>query len=170
MATCCGKTFCHKENFRQNARGDEILPCGKTFCHNYILPHKKIVEISSTVSLLQFKFSRNPDEILTKKNVAKSCGKTFCHKAPDEKSDEIPTKLKRKKQRRKSLYQKVLQVVGNHGGVRSLYIYIPIHKDVYIYICYIHVCVCVNMLSFLHALDIQAFNTLFLHIYADPQL
>jgi hypothetical protein len=81
VAKCCGKTFCHKENYRQNARGDEILPCGKTFCHN-ILPQKKIVEISSTISLLQFKFSRNPDEILTKKNVAKSCAKRFATKHP----------------------------------------------------------------------------------------
>ena len=104
--------------FRQNARGDDILPCGKTFCHN-ILPQKKIVEISSKISLLQFKFWRNPNEILTKEFVAKSCGKTFCPKAPDEKSDEILAKWKRKKQQRKSLYQNILQVVGNHGGVRS---------------------------------------------------
>ena len=80
---------------------------------------KKIVKISSKISLLQFKFWRNPNEILTKEFVAKSCGKTFCHKAPDEKSDEILTKWKRKKQQRKSLYQNILQVVGNHGGVRS---------------------------------------------------
>ena len=92
--------------------------CGKTFCHN-ILPQKKIVKISSKISLLQFKFWRNPNEILTKEFVAKSCGKTFCHKAPDEKSDENLTKWKRKKQQRKSLYQNILQVVGNHGGVRS---------------------------------------------------
>ena len=84
---------------------------------------KKIVEILSKISLLQFKFWRNPNEILTKEFVAKSCGKTFCHKAPDEKSDEILTKWKRKKQQRKSLYQNILQVVGNHGGVRSQYIY-----------------------------------------------
>ena len=92
--------------------------CGKTFCHN-ILPQKKNVKISSKISLLQFKFWRKPNEILTKEFVAKSCGKTFCHKAPDEKSDEILTKWKRKKQQRKSLYQNILQVVGNHGGVRS---------------------------------------------------
>ena len=85
-----------------------------TFCHK-----KKIVKISSKISLLQFKFWRNPNEILTKEFVAKSCGKTFCHKAPDEKSDEILTKWKWKKQQRKSLYQNILQVVGNHGGVRS---------------------------------------------------
>jgi hypothetical protein len=97
--------------------------CCKTFCHN-ILPQKKIVEISSKISLLQFKFWRNPNEILTKEFVAKSCGKTFCHKAPDEKSDEILTKWKWKKQQRKSLYQNILQVVGNHGGVRSQCIYI----------------------------------------------
>ena len=101
--------------FRQTFR--RVL-CGKTFCHN-ILPQKKIVKISSKISLLQFKFWRNPNEILTKEFVAKSCGKTFCHKAPDEKSDEILTKWKRKKQQRKSLYQNILQVVGNHGGVRS---------------------------------------------------
>ena len=87
---------------------------------------ENFVEISSKISLLQFKFWRNPNEILTKEFVAKSCGKTFCHKAPDEKSDEILTKWKRKKQQRKSLYQNILQVVGNHGGVRSQYIYMYI--------------------------------------------
>ena len=33
-------------------------------------------------------------EILAKKILAKPCGKTFCHKAPDEKSNVIPTKGK----------------------------------------------------------------------------
>ena len=91
-----------------------------TFCHK---------KNSSKISLLRFKFWRNPNEILTKEFVAKSCGKTFCHKAPDEKSDEILTKWKRKKQQRKSLYQNILQVVGNHGGVRSQFI-------VYFQICH----------------------------------
>ena len=82
-----------------------------TFCHN-ILPRKKSLKFRQRFRC----FNSSSDKILTKKY----CGKTFCHKAPDEKSDEI---LKRKKQR-KSLYQKILQVVGNHGGVRSQYIYI----------------------------------------------
>ena len=110
---------------RQNAGFWRNFPCGKTFCHN-ILPQKKIVKISSKISLLQFKFWRNPNKILTKEFVAKSCGKTFCHKAPDEKSDEILTKWKWKKQQRKSLYQNILQVVGNHGGVRSQFIPISV--------------------------------------------
>ena len=95
---------------------DEISTffCGKTFCHN-ILPQKKSFKFRQRFRC----FNSSSDKILTKKY----CGKTFCHKAPDEKSDEILTKLKRKKQQRKSLYQKILQVVGNHGGVRSQYIY-----------------------------------------------
>ena len=81
--------------------------------------------ISLKISLLHFKFWRNPNEILAKINVARSYGKTFCHKkTPDKKSDEILTKWKRKKQRRKSFYQKILQAVGNYGGVRSQYILI----------------------------------------------
>ena len=84
---------------------------------------ENFVEISSKISLLQLKFDEIWTNCLTKIwrifFVAKCCGKTFCHKAPDEKSDEILTKWKWKKQQRKSLYQNILQVVGNHGGVRS---------------------------------------------------
>ena len=98
---------------------------------------ENFVEISSKISLLQLKFDEISTKFWTKFRrfffVAKCCGKTFCHKAPDEKSDEILTKWKRKKQQRKSLYQNILQVVGNHGGVRSQYIYI------YIYMIYLDI-------------------------------
>ena len=89
-------TFCHKKN-RQKYRPNFV---------------KIIVQISSNLSWSNEIF----DEILTKEFAAKSCGKTFCHKAPDEKSNEIPTKGKSMKQRHKSLYQKILQVVAFHGG------------------------------------------------------
>ena len=42
--------------------------------------------ISLKISLLHFKFWRNPNEILAKINVAKSYGKTFCHKKRPTKS------------------------------------------------------------------------------------
>ena len=54
-----------------------------------------------------------------------------------------------------------------YNRIPFLYVYIPIRTEIYIHIIYTvytYMCVCVNMLSFLHALDIQAFNTLFLHI------
>ena len=91
---------------------------------------ENFVEISSKISLLQLKFDEIWTNCLTKFwqffFVAKCCGKTFCHKAPDEKSDEILTKWKWKKQQRKSLYQNILQVVGNHGGVPSQFIPISV--------------------------------------------
>ena len=57
----CGKMFCHKENFRQNARGNEILPCGKTFGHNFC--HKKK---SSKFRQWFLCFNSSSDGILTK--------------------------------------------------------------------------------------------------------
>ena len=59
-----------------------------------------LVKISSKISLLQLKFKRNSDEILTKfwqKNLWQIlAAKRFCHKAPDEKSNECLTKFWRK--------------------------------------------------------------------------
>ena len=47
--------------FRQNARGDEILPCGKTFCHN-ILPQKKSLKFRQRFRCV----NSSSDEILRK--------------------------------------------------------------------------------------------------------
>ena len=91
------------------------------------LPQKRIVKKS-----LKFRpRSRCFNSSLTKFRryffVAKRCGKTFCHKAPDEKSNEIPTKGKSINQRHKSLYQNILQVVAFHGGF-------PLQYIIYVYI------------------------------------
>ena len=66
---------------------------------------------------VQSKFWQNPEEILTKEFVAKSCGKMFCHKAPDEKPNEFLTKKQTKETSYTSYTSKILQVVDYHAGV-----------------------------------------------------
>ena len=87
VAKCCGKTLCHKKKFRQNARGCEILPSGKTFCYN-ILPKENcsnfVKHFAASIQVLT-KSGRNSHQRIC----GKSCGKTFCHKAPNKKSEKF---------------------------------------------------------------------------------
>ena len=126
VAKCCGKMFFHKENVRQNARGDEILPCGKTCWQEHFSTqtiHWNFVKDFVASTEVPVKFERIPHENLTKEFVAKSYGKMFCRKAPDEKSNEIPMQGKSMNKRQKSLYQNILQVVAFHGGVPLQHIF-----------------------------------------------
>ena len=87
VAKCCGKTLCHKKKIRQNARGCEILPSGKTFCYN-ILPKENcsnfVKHFAASIQVLT-KSGRNSHQRIC----GKSCGKTFCHKAPNKKSEKF---------------------------------------------------------------------------------
>ena len=41
LAKCCGKTFCHKENFGQNAGFWQNFPCGKRFATTFATKKKR---------------------------------------------------------------------------------------------------------------------------------
>ena len=140
VAKCCGKMLWQNVVPQEKNSSKRERVRNFAFWQNVLLQHfakRKLFKFCQTFRC----FNSSSDEIRTKfspKNLWQILWqKRFATKHPTKSLRNL-TKFKRKKQRRKSLYQNILQVVGNHEIMVEfdhyihIYLFIYLHTSIYL--------------------------------------